>query len=172
MSQTVESTQGELERKHAAAVRVVYGVLLLTLLLVAFALSGVFDGALRFDPTIANSLRIVIVLLGVGAVVFRRTKFSSMRLQDIAALRGTSGLLDTLQQTTVYVALIGGVIAVLGFVISTMTGAGTDMVYLGVIAAAVLLYCYPRRAAWQAVVRATAQSDDGEPDGAAKGTNA
>jgi hypothetical protein len=172
LSQTVESTQGELERKHAAAVRVVYGVLLFTLLLVAVALSGVCDGALRFEPTLANLLRLIIVLLGVGAVVFRRTNFSSMRLQDIAALRGTSGLLDTLQRTTIYVALIGALIAVLGFVISTMTGAGTDMIYLGVIAAAVLLYCYPRRAAWQSVVRATEQRDDDVPNAGAKGTNA
>lgn len=169
MTQTVDGTQAELERRHAAAVRVVYGVFLFTLLLVAVALSGILGGALPFDPTMANSLRFAIVFLGVGAVVFRRTRFSAMRLQDIAALRGPNGLLETLQMTTVYVAIIGGLIALLGFCISLMTGAGTDMIYLGVIAAAVLLYCYPRRAAWQTVVRALAQGG-GDPVQAAKGT--
>jgi hypothetical protein len=169
LAQTVEVTQGELQRRHAAAVRVVVAVFIFTLLLVGLALSGVLAGAVRFNPTTANALRFSIVFLGVGAVVFRRTRFSAMRLQDIGGLRGADGLLDTLHSTTVTVALVGGVIAVLGFVISVMTGAGTDMLYLGVIAVAVLLYCYPRRAAWQAVVRALT-SGEVDPVRAAKGT--
>ena len=92
-----------------------------------------------------------------------------MRLQDIAALRGAAGLLETLQTTTVIVALIAALIAVLGLLISVMTGAWTDMLYLGVIAAAVLLYAYPQRAAWNAVVRALAEGD-ADPVAAAKGT--
>lgn len=169
MTQTVESAQGELGRRHAAAVRIVGAVALFTLLLIVLALSGALAGAIRFDPTTANSVRFGIVFLGVGAVAFRRTRFSAMRLQDIGALRGADGLLATLQTTTVIVALIAAVIAILGFVISVMTGAGTDMLYMGVIAIAVLLYCYPRRAAWEAVVRA-ATSEDADPVQAAKGT--
>ena len=139
MAQTVESTQAALERRHAAAVRAVRWVALFTLLLVVLALTHVLAGALRFNPTTANTLRFAIVFLGVGAVFFRRTRFSAMRLQDIAALRGAAGLLDTLQTTTVIVALIAAAVAALGFVISIMTAAGTDMLYLGVIALAVLL---------------------------------
>lgn len=169
MSQTVESTQASLERRHTAAVRAVRWVALFTLLLVVLALTNVLAGAVRFNPTTANSLRFAIVFLGAGAVVFRRTRFSAMRLQDIGALRGPAGLLDTLQTTTVIVALIAAVIAVLGFLISVMTGAGTDMLYMGVIAVAVLLYAYPRRAAWESVVRATADGE-GDPVRAAKGT--
>lgn len=169
MAQTVESTQGELERRHAAAVRFVGAMALLTLLLMVLALTGVLAGAIRFNPTTANTLRFAIVFLGVGAVIFRRTRFSAMRLQDIGALRGAAGLLATLQNTTIIVALIGGVIALLGFVITVMTATGTDMLFLGVIALAVLLYCYPRRAAWEAVVRATA-GGQGDPVRAAKGT--
>jgi len=169
LSQTVESTQSELERRHSAAVRAVYAAALFTLLLMALALTNVLAGALSFNPTTANSLRFAIVFLGVGAVFFRRTRFSAMRLQDIAALRGTKGLLDTLQTTTVIVALIAAAIAVLGFLISMMTASGTDMLYLGVIAFAVLLYAYPRRAAWESVVRATA-GGEGDPVRAAKGT--
>jgi hypothetical protein len=74
-----------------------------------------------------------------------------------------------LETTTVTVALIGALIALLGFVISVMTGVGTDMLYLGVIAVAVLVYCYPRRAAWESVVGA-AERGEGDPVRAAKGT--
>jgi hypothetical protein len=158
-----------LARRHAAAANVVKLVGVFTLLLMLVALSGVLSGAIRFNPMTANTLRFVVVFLGVGAIVFRRTRFAAMRLQDIAALRGASGLLETLQKTTVMVALIAALIAVLGLVISVMTGAGTDMLYYGVIAAAVLAYCYPRRAAWAAVVRAT-EGGDGDPVRAAKGT--
>lgn len=154
MSQNISSTQNEVARRHRAAVLVVVAVFIINLILVALALTGALEGALRFNPTTANVLRIAIVFLGVGAVVFRRTRFSAMRLRDVGALRGTSGLLDTLQLTTIYVALAGGLVALLGFVISLMTGDGKDMIYISIIAIAVLLYAYPRRAAWQLVVAA------------------
>ena len=169
MAQTVEGTQGELARRHATAVNVVKLVGIFTLLLMLIALSGFLSGAVRFNPTAANTLRFVVIFLGVGAIVFRRTRFQAMRLQDIAALRGASGLLETLETTTIIVAVIAAVIAIFGFLISIMTGAGTDMLYFGVIAIAVLAYCYPRRAAWQSVVRAT-ESGEGDPVRAAKGT--
>jgi hypothetical protein len=172
VSQAVESTQDELARRHRAAARVVAAVFLFTLALVALAFAVASRLPLNFDPTVANALRLAIVFLGVGAVVFRRTKFSAMRLRDIAALRGASGLLETLQWTTVHVALTGGVVALLGFVISLMTGSWTDMLYLGVIAVAVLLYGYPRRAAWQSVVAAAGEVEPGETGRAAKGTTA
>jgi hypothetical protein len=168
LAQTVEGTpQGDLESRHASAARVVKAVAVFTLLLMLLALTNVFAGAINFNPATANSLRFVIIFLGVGAIIFRRTRFSAMRLQDIAALRGTAGLLATLHNTTVIVALIGALIALLGFVISVMTGFGTDMLYLGVIAVAVLIYCYPRRAAWRAVA---AERGEGDPVRAAKGT--
>jgi len=169
LAQTVEGTQGELARRHATAANVVKLVGIFTLLLMLVALSGVLSGAVRFNPVAANTLRFVVIFLGVGSIVFRRTRFQAMRLQDIGALRGASGLLETLQTTTVIVAVIAAVIAVLGLLISAMTGAGTDMLYFGVIAVAVLLYCYPRRAAWAAVVRA-ADGGEGDPVRAAKGT--
>jgi hypothetical protein len=172
VSQTVESTQDELARRHRAAARVVVAVFLFTLALVALALAVAARLPVSFDPTIANALRLAVVFLGVGAVVFRRTRFSAMRLQDIAALRGASGLLETLQWTTVYVALTGGVVALLGFFISLMTGDWRDMGSMGVIAVAVLLYGYPRRAAWRSVVASAGEMGAGETGRAAKGTTA
>jgi hypothetical protein len=169
VAETADNAQDELARRHGAAVRAVFAVFLFTVLLVVLALVFAPRVSLTFNPTLANTLRFTIVFLGVGAVYFRRTKFSAMRLRDIAALRGTSGLLATLQRTTVLVALIAALIAALGFYISLLTGDGTDMFYLGVIAAAVLLYCYPRRAAWASVVDATA-GPSGGAESAAKGT--
>ncbi|HEX7958141.1 MAG TPA: hypothetical protein VF508_14430 [Pyrinomonadaceae bacterium] len=169
MEQTVEGTRGELERRHAAAARAVSLVFMLTLALAALALVLAPRLKLSADPVVANTLLFVILFLGLGSLAFRRTRFSTMRLQDVAALRGAKGLLDTLQRTTVQVALIGGLIAVLGFAFALMTGDGKNMLYPGVIAAVVLLYAYPRRASWSAVVRALA-GGDADPVRAAKGT--
>jgi hypothetical protein len=171
VSQTVESEQDELARRHRAALRVVAAVFTLTLALVALALVLVPRLSLNTGPLAANTLLFTIFFLAVGSIVFRRTRFSSMRLQDVAALRGASGLLEILQWTTVYVALVGGVIAVLGFVFTLMTGERTNVFYPAVIAVAVLSYCYPRRAAWQSVVNALAGTP-GEAGRGAKGTTA
>lgn len=156
-------------RRHRAAVRVVSAVFMLTLALAALALALTPRLSHFYDPITAPSLLYVILFIALGSIVFRRTKFSAMRLRDIAALRGASGLLETLQRTTVYVALAGGVIAVLGFAFTVMTGERTNVLYPAVIAVAVLVYCYPRRAAWQRVLDALMDSSD-EAAGGEKGT--
>jgi predicted ABC-type exoprotein transport system permease subunit len=168
LAQTVEGKQGEVERRHAAAARVVSLMFMLTLALAALALFLAPRFRVEVDPVTANSLLFVILFLALGAIVYRRTKFNAMRLQDVASLRGVGGLLDTLHGTTVLVALIGGSISVLGFIFALLTRNGANMLYPGVIAAAVLLYAYPRRAAWGAVVRALTDGD-ADPVRAAKG---
>jgi hypothetical protein len=169
LAQTSDNTRDELARRHGAAVRVVSAVFMLTLALVALALALTPRLSSRFyDPYTAPALLLVILFIALGSIIFRRTKFSTMRLRDIAALRGASGLLETLQRTTVYVALAGGLIAVLGFVFTVMSGERTNVFYPAVIAVVVLVYCYPRRAAWRGVLDALADTD--EDVGGAKGT--
>jgi hypothetical protein len=169
VSPTAESTQDELARRHRAAARAVSAVLMLTLALVALALVIVPRTSFDSGPLAANTLLFTIFFLAIGSIIFRRTRFSAMRLQDIAALRGASGLLETLQWTTIYVALAGGVVALLGFAFSLMTGDRTNVFYPAVVALAVLVYCYPRRAAWQSVLAALDATAD-ETGRAAKGT--
>ena len=171
MSQRSESTQDELARRHAAASRAVWGVLAFTVLLALLALSGVLSAPQSYNPHLIFALRVGVGIFGVGAVVFRRTRFSAMRLQDIAALRGPSGLLKTLQKTTVEVAFIGAAVALMGFAISVATGVTTEMLFAGAVAVAVLLYAYPSRNAWRRVLEATAGQGDA-PRGAAKGSTA
>ena len=171
MTQTFEGTQDELARRHHIAALVVLAMAALTLLLLALALTGALRGTVEPDPQFGGSIRIVAAVFAVGAIVYRRTKFSAMRLRDIAALRGPSGLLKTLQTTTIRVALIGGGIALMCFVVNLMTGASSDR-WLCVIALAVLFYAYPRRAAWQRVLDATADEPRADTTPAAKGTTA
>lgn len=171
MAQTVEGIQDELARRHRSAVQVVAAMAALTLLLLALALTGALRGVVEPDPQLGGTLRIIAALFALGAIVYRRTKFSNMRLRDIAALRGAEGLLATLQTTTVHVALIGGAIAVMCFVVYLMTNAPSDR-WLAVIALAILFYSYPRRAAWRRVVEAMTDGPSAGSPTAVKGTTA
>jgi hypothetical protein len=155
-----QSIQGELARRHRAAMTIVIGLLALTLVLTLTAYLGHQFMVQKPNPALDMIWRIVVPVLGLGAVIWRRTKFSAIRLQDILALRGVSGLLATLERTTAQVALMGGAIAIIGFIVTMLTGLFFYMLGAGIIAVAVLLYCYPRRAAWQSVVKGIEETDD------------
>ncbi len=170
MNQTIESTQQELARRHQSAKRFVSGLATLTLVLVAVALVISRSRPLRNNPSLDIAWRISVPIFGLCAVALRRTKFSVMRLQDIAALGGASALLSTLQQTTVQVALLGCLIALIGFAVTILTNADYYVVGSAIIALAVLLYCYPRRNAWQRLVQAIERTGDANNAPDPKGT--
>jgi hypothetical protein len=107
----------------------------------------------RGDQSIVMALWIGILICGLGAFVLRRTRFATLRLKDIAALKGISGLLKTLQQTTIQIAALGGAIALMGFAWAMLSGDWTNMLRAAGVAAIVLVYSYPVRTAWERVVR-------------------
>lgn len=151
--------QNELVGRHRNAILVVSGFLMLDVALVAiafFAADRIFRPG---DPSIVMGLWIAVLVFGLGAFVIRRTKFAAMRLKDVAAVKGVSGLLKTLQGTTIQVACIGGAIALMGFVITILTGDWTNMLRAGGVSAIVLVYCFPFRSAWERVVTQLARED-------------
>lgn len=162
MTQTNGSTEEELTRRHRTAAMIVNAMLVLDLALVGIAFAARKFLARPGDPTLIKLLWVLILLAGLGAFPLRRTRFNAMRLQDVASLRGLSGLLATLQGTTMQLAFIGGAIALMGFILAMLTGEPWDMLRAGGVALIVLLYCYPRKSAWQRVVQGIKQ--DGNAD--------
>lgn len=159
MTPNSQAVQNELVRRHRAATLVVAGFLILDIVLLAIAF---FASAFIFrpgDPGIVMGLWIAILVFGLGAFVVRRTKFAAMRLKDVGAVKGVSGLLKTLQDTTIQVGSIGGAIALMGFVVTILTGDWTNMLRAGGVAAIVLVYCYPLRSSWQRVIMQLASND-------------
>lgn len=145
--------QSELDRRHRSATMVVWFFFALDIVLVAIAYLGgerIFRPA---NPQLAFGLWLVILVCGLGVFVLRRTRFSAMRLQDIAAVKGVSAMLRTLQGTTIQVASIGGAIGLLGFIITIITGDWSNMLRAAGVSIIVLLYCYPFKSAWQRTVR-------------------
>jgi len=153
MTPSSDSLKNELVRRHRAATFVVVGFLILDVVLLTIAFAA---GERIFRPgdrSLAMGLWIAVLVFGLGAFVIRRTKFASMRLKDVAALRGVSGLLKTLQDTTIQIACIGGAIALMGFMITIRTGDWTDMLRAVGVSVIVLFYGFPFRSAWERVVR-------------------
>src|SRR5207253_4852981 len=120
-----ENLQNELARRHRAAALTAGGFLVLAFLLLIIAYFGAASIYRPGDPGLVMGLRIVIVVFGLGVFVLRRTRFAAMRLKDVAAVKGPSGLLKTLQDTTIQCASIGGAIALMGFIITIRTGDWT-----------------------------------------------
>ena len=148
MDPTSPEAQAELARRHKAAATTVLGLLVATVLLSVLAFLAKPYFTEKPNVVLDMAVRIVILILGLGAVVWRRTKFQTMRLQDIAGLAGVSGLLKTLEKTTIQLALLGAGIAIIGFIATLMTGNERYTYWAGAIAVIVFVYCYPTRQSW------------------------
>ena len=149
MDPTSPEAHAELARRHKAAATTVLGFLVATILLSVIA----FLGRPYYTVKPANlpldmAVRLIILFFGLGAVVWRRTKFQPMRLQDITGLQGVTGLLRTLEKTTVQIALLGEAITAIGFIVTLVTGNDLYTYWASAIAVVVLVYCYPTKSSW------------------------
>ena len=148
MEATSPEAQAELARRHKAAATTVLSLLVGTILLSVIAFLARPYYTERPNLVLDMAVRIVILILGLGAVAWRRTKFQAMRLQDIAGLTGVTGLLQTLEKTTIQLALLGVAIALVGFIATLVVGNERYTYWSGAIAVVVFVYCYPTRSSW------------------------
>ena len=148
MDPTSPEAQAELARRHKAAATTVLGLIVATVLLSVVAFLSRPYLTAQDSSTINMAVRIVILFLGIGAVVWRRTKFQPMRLQDIFGLAGVSGLLKTLERTTIQLAVLGAATASIGFVATLVTGNEWYTYLASAVAVLVFVYCYPTKQSW------------------------
>jgi hypothetical protein len=116
------------------------------------------------DPPLHMAVQILLLVLGLGSIIWRRTKFAAARLQDIAGVYGVTGLLGTLEKTTLQLALLAAGIAVVGFIATLMTGSEGYTYRATAIALLVLMFYYPKKSAWLSTIyRYTDQRLDPQP---------
>ena len=152
------SVPSELARRHKSTTTTVWSLLIAVALLAVLAFVSKKFVTQRINSSLDIAVRVSILIFGLGAITWRRTKFSAMRLQDIGALKGVSGLLITLQRTTVQVALIGAAIGCIGFVGTLLTGNEFYTYVAAVVGAVVILYAYPVRSSWERAIQRFAPS--------------
>lgn len=159
-----QEAQTELTRRHKAAATTVLGLIVAAILLSVVAYLGQPYFTEQESRQIDWTFLILVLILGLGAVTLRRTKFNPTRLQDIAGLGGVSGLVRTLEKTTLQLALLGAAIALAGFVATLMTGQEFYTYRATAVAILVLAYCYPTKSSWiRAVERYTAKEEEPVP---------
>ena len=154
------AVESELLRRHKTAARTVVGLLIATILLCVIAYLSKKFVSVQNNPSLDIAVRITIMIFGLGSIVLRRTRFATMRLQDIGGLGGAPALLRTLEKTTLQVALIGAVLSVMGFVATLLTGNDFYTYGAGLIAIVILLYCYPTKSSWIRTILRFARMDD------------
>ena len=149
MDATSPEAQAELARRHKSAATTVVGLLIATILLAVIAfLARPYLAAKPPNQLLDWATRIVVLFFGLGAIVWRRNRFSAMRLQDITGLAGVSGLLKTLERSTIQLAVLAATIAVIGFVATLIQGNELYTYWSCAIAVVVLVYCYPTKSSW------------------------
>jgi hypothetical protein len=158
-----ENIPSELTRRHKAASRTVLGLIVTTMLLSVVAFLSKNFLTQKNNPSVDIAVRITILILGLGSIAWRRTKFSGMRLQDIGALRGGLGLLRTLENTTVQIAFLGASIALIGFIATLMTGNDLYTYWAAAISLVVLIYCYPTKSSWSRTVERFSETAPNDP---------
>ena len=162
MTQTRESTQQELIRRHRLALIFIIAAFGTTSVLMIIGFLHKFP-LMPFSRNFALVLWVLIAMLGLGTILLRRTLLDTGRLNDIAALRGITGVLTSLQNTTMLLAAIGESIAIMGFVTTMMSNDWIPVRNAGVIAIGVLLYSYPIKSTWQLVVQGIERKGLDEP---------
>ncbi len=151
MRQTAEPIRQELVKRHRLAVMAIGATMGFSLALMGIGYLHKFP-IIPSSYSLAQGLWVAIAMFGLGSIAIRRSRLTTMRLKDIAALRGLSGLLTFLQNTTFMLTLLAAAIVIMGFTNTMMTNDWLHIRNAGVITIGVLLYSYPTRTSWQRVV--------------------
>jgi hypothetical protein len=67
-------------------------------------------------------------------------------------LKGVAGLLGTLQNTAIILSVFATLIAIVGCVITFLTGESFETLRAGIVALIVFLINFPRKSVWEKIV--------------------
>jgi hypothetical protein len=82
----------------------------------------------------------------------RRTFFRWDRFKDITVLKGVSGLLKTLQTQAIILGALAMMPAIVGSVITGLTGEKFEVIRAGIVSLIVFLINFPRKPVWEKIV--------------------
>jgi hypothetical protein len=143
----------ELERRHKAVATTVLGLLVANVLLAIVAYLGKPYFRQTDNPSLETILKVGVGLLAIGAIIWRRMRLAPMRLKDIGTIQGGSGLIRTLEKTTLQIAVLTALMAALGFVATALSGNEYYNYFASAVAILLLVYFYPRKSSWMRTVQ-------------------
>lgn len=177
LKQLDEQTANLLDRRYRATATILFAQIIVLIILTVVSVLiagrvqpfGAITGESSFSienltnpnvaggvSTVTTFLWIAILAVAVSAFLLRRVILAPAALRDTATIKGASGLLQSLQTKTVLLATTGGLIAVLGFVISLISGDYSDMIRAALVATIIFLINFPRKSSWSKLAQAAA----------------
>lgn len=120
------------------------------LIIIAWFLSSQTDNAVTEEAV--SALWLTILFIAVGTFALRRFLFSWERLKNTALIKGVAKVISTLQINTIILCAFAEVIAVIGFLVATLSGNKFEMFRAGAVALIVFLINFPRKSVWEKVV--------------------
>jgi hypothetical protein len=116
----------------------------------AWFLAPISDNSI--SSTAYSSLWVCVLFIALASFIFRRMLFTWDRLRRVALIKGVSGLLSVLERNTIFLASLGGAVAVIGFVIAVMSGSKFEALRASAVALIVIYLNYPRSYIWQRII--------------------
>ena len=152
MSELSPEIQIELEKRYRTAAFVFIAQIATTLILIVIA--WFLAQTSENDATSQSlfTLWLVILFIAVSSFILRRALFNWGRLTNIAVLKGIPGLLQTLQNNAILLGSLGELIAIIGFLVTILSGDKWEMFRAGAVALIVFLANFPRKTTWRKIV--------------------
>lgn len=160
MNEITEISKVELEKCYRTTSVIVIILIVSTLVLTGLAwfLAANVDNSVT--QSAITAIWLTIISLTVLSFVLRRVLFSIERLKRTVRQGGNSGLLLSLQNKTVFLCLIGIIIAIFGFLVATLSGNKFEMFRAEAVALVVFLFNFPRKTVWQRVIASLETNSD------------
>jgi hypothetical protein len=152
MNETTETNAQLLEKHYRISVIAVSVQILIMLVLTVAAWFVITYSSNDISEPASLALWGTILLIAAGSFVLRRTLFAWERLKSIALLKGIPGLLANLQANTILLGALGEVVAIMGFLVATLSGNKFEMLRAGAISLIVFLMNFPRKSIWQKIL--------------------
>jgi hypothetical protein len=153
VNQLSEQQQIELDSRFNRTMLVYWSQVAVIVVLTVVAWFSAGQPVADVPQTLPTVLWIVLLVIAIGAFLMRRVMFNPQVLRDTATLKGASGIVKNLQFKTILFAALGETVAVIGFVISLLTGDKYDMLRAAGIALIVFFISFPRKKGWQALAQ-------------------
>jgi hypothetical protein len=148
-----QQDDGTVGRKYGTTAIVFLSQIAFSIMLTVVA-AVMARGRVETESANANvtAIWVLIIFIAVGALLARRFFYSWERLKNTKLLRGQDGLLRALQVNAILLGAISEFIAILGFVITIMSGSVFDMIRAEAVALITFLINFPRKSVWSRIV--------------------
>lgn len=144
--------RSELEKRYRTTTIVIAFQIFVVVALIVAAWFAAQNSDNSVTSQTLTTLWVAVLFIAVGAFLARRMLFNWERLKNTTLLKGVKGLIQTLQNNSILIGVIGLIVAAMGFLIALLSGNKWEMFRAGAIALVVFLANFPRKSVWEKII--------------------